>query len=429
MSMTCPSQVRKLSCGPWRPVRSQDLHDRERHPAGAAPDAGAGAQQDAGRAALRRVQGVLPAELGGVLRLVLRLLPARGLRALERHLHREGRLDQRAHRADAPVGDQGAARAQRRDHRRDGVGDLRPRRSRGVPRDGPAPDPRRAAWISAGCCAGSRTCSTRATSSICRPGTYRVRGDVIDIFPAESEREAMRVELFDETIESLALFDPLTGEIQRKVPRYTVYPGSHYVTPRERLIGAIDQIRDELRERLKELREQNKLVEAQRLEQRTHVRHGDDEGGRLLRRHRELLALSVRPRAGRAAAVPVRLSAAATRCWSSTRVTRRFRSSAPCTRATARARRRWWNTASGCRRRSTTGRCKFEEWEQLAPQMIFVSATPGQYEARACGAGRRAAGAAHGPGGSGGRSAAGAHAGGRRAVGDQASARSRTSAC
>ncbi len=100
-------------------------------------------------------------------------------------------------------------------------------------------------------------------------GTYRVRGDVIDIFPAESAREAIRVELFDETIESLALFDPLTGEIQRKLPRYTVYPGSHYVTPKERVIGAIDSIREELRERLKVLREQNKLVEAQRLEQRT----------------------------------------------------------------------------------------------------------------------------------------------------------------
>src|SRR6188768_900115 len=100
-------------------------------------------------------------------------------------------------------------------------------------------------------------------------GTYRVRGDVIDVFPAESAREAVRIELFDETIESIALFDPLTGEVARKVPRHTIYPGSHYVTPRERIVGAIDQIREELRDRLKVLREQNKLVEAQRLEQRT----------------------------------------------------------------------------------------------------------------------------------------------------------------
>jgi excinuclease ABC subunit B len=100
-------------------------------------------------------------------------------------------------------------------------------------------------------------------------GTYRVRGDVIDIFPAESEREALRVELFDEAIESLTVFDPLTGAINRKVPRYTVYPGTHYVTPRERLIGAVDQVRQDLRQRLRELRDVGKLLEAQRLEQRT----------------------------------------------------------------------------------------------------------------------------------------------------------------
>src|SRR6202041_879240 len=100
-------------------------------------------------------------------------------------------------------------------------------------------------------------------------GTYRVRGDVIDIFPAESEREALRVELFDEAIESLTVFDPLTGAINRKVPRYTVYPGTHYVTPRERLIGAVDQVREDLRQRLRELRDDSKLLEAQRLQQRT----------------------------------------------------------------------------------------------------------------------------------------------------------------
>ena len=78
-------------------------------------------------------------------------------------------------------------------------------------------------------------------------GTYRVRGDVIDIFPAESEREAVRVELFDDRVESLSFFDPLTGEVMRKVPRLTIYPSSHYVTPKERVHSAVDQIRDELR--------------------------------------------------------------------------------------------------------------------------------------------------------------------------------------
>jgi excinuclease ABC subunit B len=100
-------------------------------------------------------------------------------------------------------------------------------------------------------------------------GTYRVRGDVIDIFPAESEREAVRVELFDDRIETLSLFDPLTGEVLRKVPRLTVYPSTHYVTPRERIHAAVDEIRDELRTRLNELNSAGKLVEAQRLQQRT----------------------------------------------------------------------------------------------------------------------------------------------------------------
>ena len=102
-----------------------------------------------------------------------------------------------------------------------------------------------------------------------RQGTYRVRGDVIDIFPAESEREAVRVQLFDEEIEALSWFDPLTGELLRKVPRATIFPKTHYVTPRERLLAAIDEIKDELRARLKVLRAADKLVEAQRLEQRT----------------------------------------------------------------------------------------------------------------------------------------------------------------
>ena len=99
--------------------------------------------------------------------------------------------------------------------------------------------------------------------------SYRVRGEVIDIFPAESEREAVRVELFDDEIESISLFDPLTGALQRRVPRYTVYPKSHYVTPREKLLEAVDGIKLELADRLQQLRDNDKLVEAQRLEQRT----------------------------------------------------------------------------------------------------------------------------------------------------------------
>ncbi len=99
--------------------------------------------------------------------------------------------------------------------------------------------------------------------------TYRVRGEVIDVFPAESDSEAVRIELFDDEIEQLSYFDPLTGEVLRRVPRLTIYPKTHYVTPRQTLLDAVEQIKEELKERLAELREQDKLVEAQRLEQRT----------------------------------------------------------------------------------------------------------------------------------------------------------------
>jgi len=100
-------------------------------------------------------------------------------------------------------------------------------------------------------------------------GTFRVRGEVIDVHPAESEREAIRIELFDDEIEQLSYFDPLTGEVARRVPRLTVYPKSHYVTPRSVILEAIDFIKAELKERLDGLRSIEKLVEAQRLEQRT----------------------------------------------------------------------------------------------------------------------------------------------------------------
>ena len=100
-------------------------------------------------------------------------------------------------------------------------------------------------------------------------GTYRVRGDVIDVFPAESERDAVRIELFDDEVESIAYFDPLTGEVVRRVPRFTVFPKTHYVTPREKLLEACEHIKVELKDRLTYLRKHEKLLEAQRLEQRT----------------------------------------------------------------------------------------------------------------------------------------------------------------
>ena len=100
-------------------------------------------------------------------------------------------------------------------------------------------------------------------------GTFRVRGDTIDIFPAEHAELAVRVELFDDEVETLQLFDPLTGRVRQKIPRFTVYPSSHYVTPRDTVMRAVETIKDELRERLEFFHSNGKLVEAQRLEQRT----------------------------------------------------------------------------------------------------------------------------------------------------------------
>ena len=100
-------------------------------------------------------------------------------------------------------------------------------------------------------------------------GTYRVRGDVIDIFPAESGELAIRIELFDEEIENLCSFDPLTGAIEERLPRVTIFPKSHYVASRDTMLGAIDLIEEELAARVKQLKEQEKLLEAQRIQQRT----------------------------------------------------------------------------------------------------------------------------------------------------------------
>ena len=102
-----------------------------------------------------------------------------------------------------------------------------------------------------------------------RRGTYRVRGELIDIFPGDAETQAVRIELFDEEVESIAVFDPLTGEVLRKLPRITIYPKSHYVTPRQVVLDAVEAVGAELKERLAQLRDTERLVEAQRLEQRT----------------------------------------------------------------------------------------------------------------------------------------------------------------
>ena len=191
------------------------------------------------------------------------------------------------------------------------------------------------------------------TSLELRRGAYRVRGDVIDVYPAESEREAIRIELFDDEIESLARFDPLTGESSGSIPRYTIYPKNHYVTPRDTVVDAIDAIREELAGRLHELRSEQKLVEAQRLEQRTRF---DLE---MLQEigHCKGIENYSRYLSGRESGEPPPTLfdyLPRSRFSSSTRVTSRCPSSVRCTGGTDRARRRWCATDSAFRPRSTT---------------------------------------------------------------------------
>lgn len=109
----------------------------------------------------------------------------------------------------------------------------------------------------------------KRTTMALERGQFRVHGDVIDVFPADSEKDAIRIELFDDEVENIAQFDPLTGEVLQRLPRVTVFPKTHYVTPRERILQTVDWVKDELQERLAQYNAQNKLVEAQRLEQRT----------------------------------------------------------------------------------------------------------------------------------------------------------------
>ena len=212
-----------------------------------------------------------------------------------------------------------------------------------------------------------------------RRATYRVRGDVIDIYPAESERHAIRIELFDEKIKKLSYFDPLTGSAIREVPRLTVFPKSHYVTPRDRLLGALDHIKAELKERLDQLYKSNKLVEAQRLEQRTKFD---------LEMIQELGYCSgienySRYLSGREAGEPPPtlydyLPANALIVADESHV------SIPQLGAMYKGDRSRKETLVeyGFRLPSALDNrpLRFEEWEMLTPQIIFMSATPGRYE-------------------------------------------------
>lgn len=210
--------------------------------------------------------------------------------------------------------------------------------------------------------------------------TFRVRGDVIDVFPAESDLEAIRIELFDDEVENIAAFDPLTGEVTRKLPRFTFYPKSHYVTPRDTLLGAIEGIKVELQERLDYLRNANKLVEAQRLEQRTRfdlemiLELGYCNGIENYSRY-----LSGRPAGAPPPTLYDYLPADALLVIDESHV------SVPQVGAMYKGDRSRKETLVeyGFRLPSALDNrpMRFDEWESVSPQTIFVSATPGPYEA------------------------------------------------
>ncbi|WP_019601501.1 excinuclease ABC subunit UvrB [Teredinibacter turnerae] len=211
-------------------------------------------------------------------------------------------------------------------------------------------------------------------------GTYRVRGEIIDVFPADSEIEAVRIELFDDEVEQISSFDPLTGEILARLPRCTIYPKSHYVTPRQTILNAVDFIEEEMQERLEQFRSMDKLVEAQRLEQRTKY---DMEMMRELGYCNGIENYS-RYLSGRAAGMPPPtlfdyLPKNSLLVIDESHVT------VPQIGGMYKGDRSRKETLVeyGFRLPSALDNrpMRFDEWEQLAPQMVFVSATPGNYEA------------------------------------------------
>jgi excinuclease ABC subunit B len=216
-----------------------------------------------------------------------------------------------------------------------------------------------------------------------RRGTYRVRGETIDVHPAESDAEAVRLELFDGEIENISVFDPLTGEVMRRLPRYTIYPKSHYVTTRRTVLEAIEAIKIELKERLEQLYAQNKLVEAQRLAQRTQfdlemmAEVGYCNGIENYSRH-----LTGRMPGEPPPCLFDYLPPDALLVVDESHVT------VPQVGAMYKGDRSRKETLVefGFRLPSALDNrpLKFEEWEKRSPRSIFVSATPGPYELREC---------------------------------------------
>ena len=214
--------------------------------------------------------------------------------------------------------------------------------------------------------------------------TYRVRGDVIDIYPADSDSEAVRVELFDDEVENLSTFDPLTGEVFGRVPRVTVYPKSHYVTPRQTILDAMEHIKTELAERLEQLRSVSKLVEEQRLRERTRYDlEMMQELGYCTGIENYSRYLSGREPGEAPPTLYDYLPADALMVIDESHVT------IPQLGGMYRGDRSRKETLVeyGFRLPSALDNrpMRFDEWERLAPQMIFVSATPAKYEAEKTG--------------------------------------------
>jgi excinuclease ABC subunit B len=210
--------------------------------------------------------------------------------------------------------------------------------------------------------------------------TYRVRGDVIDIYPADSAQDAVRIETFDDIIETISLFDPLTGEISRRVPRITIYPKSHYVTPRDVILDAIDKIKTELAERLEQLRSMHKLVEEQRLRERcSYDLEMMGELGYCNGIENYSRYLSGRKKGEAPPTLFDYLPDDSLLIVDESHVT------IPQLGAMYKGDRSRKETLVeyGFRLPSALDNrpLRFDEWENLAPQMIFVSATPSKYEA------------------------------------------------
>ena len=325
-----PEAIRRLSEGLAKGYKQQtllgatgtgqDVHDRSDHPERGQADARAGPQQDARGAAVQRVPGLLPGQRGRVLRVLLRLLPARGVPAPERHVHREGLVPQRRDRQAPPRRDAGAVRAQGRHHRGQRQLHLRPGRARGLRRDRASGCASAAAIAGTASCASSSTSSTSATTRRCRRAKFRVRGDTLELQPAYDDF-IVRVQFFGDEVERITELDPVTGELLAERNELNVYPASHYVTPQEKLKEAIVDIEAEADAAGRGAGGEGHDPGGGAPPPADHLRRRDDARAGLLLGHRELLPPPVAPRGRARGRGRCSTTSRPTGCWSWTRAT------------------------------------------------------------------------------------------------------------